>query len=264
MIVFSATHNTSGRVFIGSCRIELDFHWALLVTQADQGVGGDFFEHLRTDGANSFELEEYAYADSPREVGELVRDAIAETGGDPIRSQLRQPRKLAVTQPEIDELEVTVDDCSDDDIGGWLADRQQQARTEVAAQTKVATTAVATKVQAKVTVDAVLRETRTTEQAAEMRSVMAGIEARRRSMRKSPPKTAARNGTASSDSAKRVPKKESAAARERRIKAALAEQKDARAAERQNAIAAEADEMSAILARLDARNKVADSIKRRR
>lgn len=257
MIVFSATHKASGRVFVGSCRVDLDFHWAMLLTQAEEGVVGPLYDLLRTEGADSFDVAEYADADNARELSALCREAQEELQAELIRSVAQ--RKEASTGFDKTLLE-GADDDSDDDLDGWLQDRRQQQQQPLQkpepAQVDPAPVSVA------------LRQTKSTEDAADMRAVIAGIEARRKSQLKSstPAKTVRAKAKASSAKPAAVGKGkvESAAARERRIKAALAEEKAAREAAKQRKVAAEADEMAALMARLDARTKVAESIRRRR
>lgn len=270
MIVFSATHQPSGRVFVGSCRVDLDFHWAMLVTQADENVPGPLFDCLRADGVTAFEVAEYAEAESARELAELCREAAEELGGELIKATARQVKKPAVDTRAL-EAEATTD-AVDDDVDGWLADRREaKAKAAAAPTTAQPAPAQSAPIKApsvKVAVEKpALRDSRSTSQAADMKAVMAAIEARRLSQRKSPAKTP-KKGTSAMRSvaaqASRAAKGESAAARERRIKAALAEQKAARQAEKEASVAAQADEMAAILAKLDERAKVAERVRRRR
>lgn len=256
MIVFSATHSPTARAFVGSCRVDLDFHWAMLIAQAEEGVSGPFFELLRQDGADSFDVAEYAQAESARELTELTRDALDELSAEPIKStQAQRP----VRSVKVDDALLSEDDQSDpdDDVEAWMADRKAQAPAQVQPQP------VAEPVARVETAQRPLRDTRSTEQAASMRSLIAGIEARRQSQRKSPPKKPAA-GIRKPAAVATASRAESAASKERRIKAALAEQKAARDAEKQRLVADQADEMAQILARLDARTKVADSIRRKR
>lgn len=248
MIVFSATHSPTGRAFVGSCRVDLDFHWAMLLAQAEEGVTGPFFELLRQDGADNFEVSEYAEAESARELTELTRDALEALAAEPIKAvqALRPTRTVKVD----DALLAGAEEADpDDDVDEWAADRKARATAP----------AVPAVTGAKP-----LRDTRSTELAADMRSVIASIEARRLSQRKSAPKKVASGIRRATPSAGKAVRGESAAAKERRIKTALAEEKAARDAEKQRLVADQADEMAQILARLDARNKVADSVRRRR
>lgn len=89
MIVFSATNEVTGDVFVGNTREGLEVEWAQLISQADEGASGKFFALIRRHGADSFEVEEYAYADSGAELRELTREARDELGAEAIKSARR-------------------------------------------------------------------------------------------------------------------------------------------------------------------------------
>ncbi|BFM17684.1 hypothetical protein R50073_38670 [Maricurvus nonylphenolicus] len=89
MIVFSATNEVTGDVFVGNTREGLEVEWAQLISQADEGASGKFFAQIRRHGADSFEVEEYAYADSGAELRELTREARDELGAEAIKSARR-------------------------------------------------------------------------------------------------------------------------------------------------------------------------------
>ena len=82
MIVFSATNEVTGDVFVGSTRESLEVEWVQLISQADEGVSGGFFNQLRNYGAEKFEVEAYAYADSGSELRELTREAREELSAE--------------------------------------------------------------------------------------------------------------------------------------------------------------------------------------
>ncbi|AFU98853.1 hypothetical protein [Simiduia agarivorans] len=267
MIVFSATHKASGRAFVGSCRVDLDFHWAMLLTQAEEGVPGPLYDLLRTEGADGFDVAEYADADNARELSALCREAQEELQAELIRSVTQRKEVTATIDKSL--LEGT-DEDADDDLDGWLQDRrQQQEQQQLQQKQKPQPLQTPDPVPVNpATTSVALRQTKSTEDAADMRALIASIEARRKSQLKS--SGPAKSVRSASKASSRKPasggkaKVESAAARERRIKAALAEEKAAREAAKQRKVAAEADDMAALMARLDARTKVAESIRRRR
>ena len=268
MIVFSATHNPTGRAFVGSCRIELDFHWALLETQADEGVAGSFFDLIRADGGEAFSVAEYGEADSAKELAELNREALKDLAAEPIKPIGRQPVRATPQSRRSSEdelLNIDQDAEAGDDLETWANDRREASAKRAASLTVAVPVISAPSVEVD-TKKGPLRESKSTTEAAAMKAVMAGIEARRLSQRKSPPKKPAKRGPSAraAQAAAAAPKKESAAARERRNKAALAEQKTQREAAKASSVQAQADEMAAILSRLDERTKLADSIRRRR
>ncbi|UTA47280.1 hypothetical protein L1F30_14050 [Simiduia sp. 21SJ11W-1] len=244
------------------------------MTQADEDVPGALFDCLRADGVAAFEVSEYAEAESARELAELCREAVDELGGELIKAVRAEKKPMAAptSAPALDETLAPADDDTDgeDDVEGWLADRRQ-AREKHAANTPPVNAAPVKTPSRTVQVEKpVLRDSRSTGEAAEMKALMAAVEARRLSQRKSKPaksKTATKSASSAlARSAKSATgaKPESAAARERRIKAALAEEKKSRQAAQEAKVAEQADEMAAILARLDERGKAAERYRRRR
>lgn len=204
MIVFSATHNPTGRAFVGSCRLDLAFHWTMLVAQADAGVQGALFESIRTDGSDAFSIALYGEANSTREVAELCREAAQSLDAELIKAQARQARQ---TFKDIKTPVKTIGEPT------AVAD----------AANPVTDTPEPTAIKAVTAAEKVLRESKSTEAAADMKLLMAGIEARRLSQRKNPPKKPARRGPSASaakeananakaaKAAKALPKKKAAA-----------------------------------------------------
>lgn len=126
MIVFTATDTVSHKIFVGSTREELEPHWAQLVEQAKQGTAGRIYDAIRTHGASQFAIEEWALAESGRELRELVQEARDTLGAEPIKVAKTIPAK-AKKAPKLDaELLPDEDGWSDDDnLSDWMDDRSR-------------------------------------------------------------------------------------------------------------------------------------------
>ncbi|KZY45926.1 hypothetical protein A3732_08805, partial [Oleiphilus sp. HI0050] len=86
MIVFTATNRVNNEVYVGSARDSMEEHWARLIVQAEEGGSGEFLDTVREFGVDNFTVETWAYADSPAESRELVRDACDEFNGKLIKT----------------------------------------------------------------------------------------------------------------------------------------------------------------------------------
>lgn len=179
MIVFTATERTSGKVFAGTTRASLDDHWGDLLTQSAQGASGEFYQRLRTAGADAFKLEEWGYSDNPKELREMLAEAVGELGADPIR-----PGKLSASK---------------------VVTASNKASNAVIAELESLKAEFGGKTSATVTPAVSLRHTRSTQEAAEMNAIIAGIEMRRKSGRATASKSL--SGTKPVRSRKTVQKK---------------------------------------------------------
>ncbi|MYM64669.1 hypothetical protein [Pseudomaricurvus sp. HS19] len=86
MIVFTATSVHSEQVYVGTARESVEEEWASLTSQAEAGASGEFFHLLRNHGVAGFTVEVWAFADSPGEARESMREARDELGAEAIRS----------------------------------------------------------------------------------------------------------------------------------------------------------------------------------
>ncbi len=286
MIVFTATDQVSGKVFAGSTRHTLEVHWDNLLTQEAEGAMGEFFETLRRSGVEAFKIEEWGYSDNPKELREMLAEAMDDLSAVAIKPVLGSVRKAEAKAANavLKELEELKQAMASDDEAEDLEpvsksakdDRVQvkSASTVVAASSSVEAKPAATKTTASAKP---LRHTRSTEEAAEMRALIAGIEARRRanlkSNRKPPAKKAsgvasskAKSGAVSAPVAAKTKLPEgraSSSAKEKRIREAIASEKAALEAQKRGKAADEAKEMREIMSRLDERAKSAARIHRR-
>lgn len=129
MLVFTATHKESRKVFVGSARDSMESAWALLLTQAEAGGVGDFFNLLRADGGTAFEVEEWAYADDARELRELMREAQQDLGAEPIKAGSAKPvKKKSLKTTQLRELMTQEESAGDDEpFSEWLAARRKES-----------------------------------------------------------------------------------------------------------------------------------------
>jgi len=86
LIVFTATNKHTRDVYVGTARESVEEEWADLHAQAEQGASGQFFIQLREHGADGFEVDTWAYGESPSEARESVREAREDLGAQPIKS----------------------------------------------------------------------------------------------------------------------------------------------------------------------------------
>ncbi|WP_020409889.1 hypothetical protein [Hahella ganghwensis] len=283
MIVFTATDKVSGKVFAGSTRQSLEDHWDSLLTKEAEGAMGEFFETMRQSGVDAFKLEEWGYSDNPKELREMLAEAMEDLGALPIRPVLAAARKVetkaaSAVMKELEELKQAMESGDPDEDYEPVSKASESDKAKV--ETKV-------EAKPKKAEPGPLRHTRSTEEAAEMRALIAGIEARRRaglkSNRKSPAKKPASSaigkvtgtgkkaaaaksssGTVSeADKPKLASGRSGSSAKEKRIREAIAAQKAEMEAQKRTQAAAEAQEMRDIMAKLDERAKTAARIHRR-
>lgn len=121
MIVYTATDEINRTVYVGSAREDLEEHWISLVNQAEGGAEGDFFEAIRKQGANKFEIEEFGFAEDSSEMRELMREAQKDLGAIPIKagrsSAIASRAKVIAAKSELEEL-MSIDTSSDE----WSAE----------------------------------------------------------------------------------------------------------------------------------------------
>lgn len=90
MIVFTATNLKTQDVYVGTAKESVEEEWADLLSQADGGASGQFFQQLRDHGAAAFEVDTWAYGENAAEARESMREAREELGAQPIKSNRAQ------------------------------------------------------------------------------------------------------------------------------------------------------------------------------
>lgn len=90
MIVFTATNLETHDVYVGTARDSVEEEWADLLSQADSGASGQFFQQLRDYGTAAFEVDTWAYGESAAEARDSMREAREELGAQPIKSNRAQ------------------------------------------------------------------------------------------------------------------------------------------------------------------------------
>ncbi len=234
MIVFSATNEVTGDVFVGSTRESLEVEWVQLISQADEGVSGGFFNQLRNHGADKFEVEAYAYADSGSELRELTREAREELSAEAIKSSRRTRSSSVVgsSSMSMEAIMASIEEAAKDAEAGALSPEDSLGASTKSASTKPsapARPAIGTSSTLRLTPETPkpemkvasgrsgsaskekrireaiaaereardqLRHTDSRESQAEMNSVIARIEQRRQQNKVSPKKPAAKKTSA--------------------------------------------------------------------
>ena len=125
MIVFTATNLVTRDVYVGSARESVEEEWANLLSQAENGTGGEFFDQLREQGSAGFEVDTWAYGENPAEARESMREAREELGAKPIKSSRVKPavRKPAAQQSDsMKALMEAIQEAMSDDGGSGVDD----------------------------------------------------------------------------------------------------------------------------------------------
>lgn len=100
MIVFTLTNTQSGQVYVGTTQDCPQQRWAQLCAAAHEGLDADLYSDIRHCGVDSFELQEWAVADSMAELRLLAEEAMAENGALSLQGiRTRPERKPATTAP---------------------------------------------------------------------------------------------------------------------------------------------------------------------
>lgn len=234
MIVFSATNEVTGDVFVGSTRESLEVEWVQLISQADEGASGGFFNQLRNHGAEKFEVEAYAYADSGSELRELTREAREELSAEAIKSSRRTRSSSVVgnSSMSMEAIMASIEEAAKDAEAGTLSVAEPSApsakpvtskpsvasKTAIGSSSTLGLTSAAPAPELKIASgrsgsaskekrirEAIaaereardqLRQTDSRESQAEMNSVIARIEQRRQQNKVSPKKPAAKKASA--------------------------------------------------------------------
>lgn len=245
MIVFTATSQVNHQVFVGSCRTDLEEHWITLVNQAEDGVEGPFYASIRTDGPDSFDLEEYGFAEDASEMRELVREAQADLGAQQIKaarqgSVIKKPVK--VEKIDLKELENSASEWDDEPVSDWLDDRRQEASKPSEQEEKP---------QAQASVSSLDMIKAALQNAAqELKPTRAGQPA----SSKTPAKSSVKSKKSSSDAeAKLASGRTGSATKEKRIKEAITAEREERLMQRQTQSTQEAAQMKEVLLSIESR-----------
>ena len=279
MIVFTAKSKITEEVYVGSARESVEEHWAHLIIQAEEGGTGNLLELVRKHGADQIEIETWAFADSPAESRELIRDACEDLNAEAIKTgrapavkttaKVRsKPSASAPVHIETKKAQPIRKPSNSEhgpvvsiDVSEYQPSKKQEEFTEINPEVVS------------------LRHSESTKVAEDMKSVMIQIEMQRKKNMKTytPPKKTAKKITAMKGSktvaAKKAEKEKKlklpdgrvgSSVKEKKIKDAIAQEKLQRQAKHNAQTAAEADDMAALLARLDQRTTETNKVQRRR
>lgn len=85
MFVFTVSCEVTHDVFVGSAKESIETQWAAIVSAADEGQEGELQAAIRLHGIEKFDVEEWAFAESSRELRELLSEAKDTLGAKAIR-----------------------------------------------------------------------------------------------------------------------------------------------------------------------------------
>ncbi len=263
LITFIITNRSTGHTFVTSTRNTPEEQWEELATQALEGREGLLFDQIREQGELIFKIEEWGISDNPTEIKKMVREAQEDLNATPIQTKRVSEKREGESNSSLAAIEKMLHQIHKDTSH---SNNQEPTSSQPHSDEKQSES------EGLVTTAPQTRQTLSTDQAEEMRQVRMRIEARRRGMRKSTPtKKASRKkvtpvkaASAKTAALKLANGRTKSAEKERRIKEAIKLEKEQRAEKHQAQVENEADEMAAILNKLDARNKEATKIQRKR
>jgi len=235
VFVFTVTNRVTNDVYVGSTKDDVESYWGTLINAAEDGQEGDIYKDIRSYSPADFEVEEWASAESGKELRELVAEARESMDAIPIKPGRKSAALIASSyrvSEEIRELfavaeaEVLGDDegtesdsklktnTSDDDsveskqsAGLGLSNSVSRPIEVVADSNKVANGRSGSATKERRIKEALaeerdaregLRQNQTTREADEMKAVMIQIEHRRQSQKKRPRPAAKKKSAAGS------------------------------------------------------------------
>lgn len=246
---------------MGSAREDLEEHWISLVNQAEGGAEGDFFEAIRKQGANKFEIEEFGFAEDSSEMRELMREAQKDLGAIPIKagraSGVASRAKVIAAKSELEEL-MSIDTSSDEwsaEDDSWLEETSSQTKKVVDKTKEAAKEAPAADVEStKSKSDEGMSSLDLIKQALAEAALETGpVKKVRSAVAKKP---AAKKVVAAAPD-KIASGRTGSAAKEKRIKAAIESAREEREQFRQTGSTAEAAEMKNLMMGIEARRLAA-------
>lgn len=121
MIVFTATNRRTQQVFVGKAQESVDEEWAHMLAQAEAGAEGAFFDLVR-ENASDFNVETWAYAETPAEARESFREAREDLDAVVIKlprsrpsNSNAQPIRSASMKALLDSIREAAEDLDDSD-----------------------------------------------------------------------------------------------------------------------------------------------------
>ncbi len=271
MIVFTATNKETRDVYVGTARESVEEEWADLNAQAENGVAGQFFQQLRDQGTAGFEVDTWAYGESPSEARESMREARDELGAQPIKSS----RTKAVVRKTVNEHSdsmkalmavfqeaMTDGDSTDDEdtFDGVTEDKASTTKVKVAEGTEDAdkpseapsVNKAATVVTQENAAPVVSDDERMKSRVEAMKAAQAKL-LRERAQKPSVVSRKAAKPAAEAAPTKLASGRTGSSAKEKRIREAIEAERERRENLRQSRGRDEYDEMSAVMARIEMR-----------
>ncbi len=268
MIVFTATNKETRDVYVGTARESVEEEWADLNAQAENGTSGQFFQQLREQGTNGFEVDTWAYGESSSEARESMREAREELGAQPIKSS----RTKAVVRKPANERsdsmkalmavfqEAMTDDGVDEDEA-FEAVASDEASSQEKLPTSNSTAQMSKSVSPAAGLDAAqvnrpspaVSQVADTDDAKMQARVLAMKAAQAKLLRERPSAPAKRQTATDAKAAKIASGRTGSSAKEKRIREAIETERERRENNRQSRGRDEYDEMNAVMARVEMR-----------
>jgi len=269
LIVFTATNKETRDVYVGTARESVEEEWADLNAQAENGTSGQFFQQLREQGTNGFEVDTWAYGESSSEARESMREAREELGAQPIKSSRTKAvvRKPANERSDSMKALMAVFQEAMTDDGGVDEDEafEAVASDEASSQEKLTASNSAAQMSKSVSPAAGLDAAQVnrpspaasqgadTDDAKMQARVLAMKAAQAKLLRERPPAPAKRQTAADAKAAKIASGRTGSSAKEKRIREAIETERERRENNRQSRGRDEYDEMNAVMARVEMR-----------
>ncbi|MGH1370534.1 MAG: hypothetical protein ACRBBW_00760 [Cellvibrionaceae bacterium] len=263
MIVFTATNKETRDVYVGTARESVEEEWADLNAQAENGVAGQFFQQLRQQGAAGFEVDTWAYGESPSEARESMREARDELGAQPIKSSRSKVSARKAVNEHSDSMKalmavfqeaMTDGDSSDLDepFDAVVSEKNQNSSDQSTALAESAQKAPDAAPGANAQPEAISEDERMKSRVEAMKAAQAKLLRERAQQSKVAPKKTAKAST-DATSTKIASGRTGSSAKEKRIREAIEAERERRENMRQSRGRDEYDEMSAVMARIEMR-----------
>lgn len=244
LIIFTITNTVSKQVYVGSTRNDIDSHWETLLIAAESGVEAELYNAIRHDGAQSFAITEYGFADNLSEARELTADALETFGGKSLQGLITKPKPSKVHRQSPAERKAAL---------ALLEEAEQKALLK--GEIEKPTGEVDLKLLAQQR-DAELeaRIVRERQETMAMNKVLAAMDSRKRSKSsKAKSKASAPTPVSRAAAPKLATGKVASATQEKLIREKIALERDDREYSKISRQQAEAQEMATVMARIDAR-----------
>jgi len=253
VIVFTATNRRTQQVFVGKAQESVDEEWAHMLAQAEAGAEGTFFDLVR-ENASDFDVETWAYAETPAEARESFREAREDLDAVVIKlprsrpsNSNAQPIRSASMKALLDSIREAAEDFDSADEDALLSPDDNASPSEASKTSKgdAGKPVADTQSQAADVSDAERLQTRI--------EAMKAAQAKVLSKQPAKPRRAVAAAKDSAAPMKLATGRTGSALKEQRIRDAIESDKDQRDAFRAKSNLDQQAEMNALMARVEMR-----------